>query len=431
MIVITPAARLRQLLGPVVAFFLGEGALQAINISAGLLLVRFLPLEGYAQYGLAFGFQATASILMDMGYAGTIIPLVGNRIDDRALVGRYVRAAKYLRDRAFLLLAPFTSAAFLAITAKQHWSWSVQIALLTSVLLCLWSAGQASCYSAPFFLYGRLREFYLPQTLSAAAKLILYVVLRVAGGLNAVVAAGLNAVNAIFVAGVLGKQGRRYIEWPDRDDRSAIREVLKYVLPAIPIFVFFAFQSQIALFLISIFGQTVNIAQVAALGRLGQLFGALTTFNMVIVEPRIARLGSERLLATYLRLVVLAAACCAPVVFFAFIVPGPFLWLLGPQYRDLGNVVGVVILTASINYLANLVWIMNRARRWLFWRGTVLEIVLTLAVEIAFIGYFGVRTTRDAILLSLAVSLCSLSTHAYIGVHGFLGGSRSLTYPLA
>jgi hypothetical protein len=89
---------------------------------------------------------------MDMGYASTIIPLVGERVNDRALVGSYPRAAKHLRDNAFWILSPFVGIAFLATMHKHHWGWTTQTVLLLSVLLSLYSSGPVSYYSAPLLL---------------------------------------------------------------------------------------------------------------------------------------------------------------------------------------------------------------------------------------------------------------------------------------
>jgi len=178
-------ARGRRAIGIVSVFFLGQGALQGLQILIGLFLVRKLSVEAYAQFGLAYGFQIAMGSLMDFGFTSTIIPLVGEHRDNRQLVGRYVRAAKYLRDRTFGILAPFTAIAFLVIMHRHHWSWGVQVILVLSVLLTLYSSGRVSYFSAPLFLFGRLREFYIPQTMTALGRLIEYVVCDLAGVLNA------------------------------------------------------------------------------------------------------------------------------------------------------------------------------------------------------------------------------------------------------
>jgi O-antigen/teichoic acid export membrane protein len=420
-----PDARWQRIVSLASTFLLGHGTLQGVNVLVALFLVRALSVEHYAQFGLAYGFQMTVALLMDLGYASTIIPLVGERVDDRALVGSYLRAAKYLRDRSFLIFGPFAAVAFLAIVHKHHWSWAIQIALLGSVLLSLYSSGSLSYFSAPLFLYRRLREYYVPQTVSGLARLVAYAVLQMAGGLNACTAAGLSSINVLLNALLIRRGALPLVEWPKRNEPRVNREVLHYILPALPTFIFAAFQSQIALFLINAFGQTVNVAEVAALGRLAQIFMVLMSFNMIVIEPRIARLSRERLLRTYLLLLLLPCALAVTVVPLAFAYPGPFLWVIGPKYRGLGPIIGWVILTGCLNYAANLIWIMNRARRWIFWRGTILEIVAMLSVDVTFVAVVGVRNTREAILFTLASSVSAVCTHSYIGVYGFLRGARN------
>ena len=418
--------RWSRIISVLTGFLFGQGTLQGVNVLAALFLVRALSVEHYAQFSLAFGFQTAVSLLMDLGYTSTIVPLVGDRLNDRACVGRYLRAAKQLRDSAFWILSPFGAIVFLSIMHKHHWSWTTQTVLLLSVLLSLYSSGPVSYYSAPLFLYGRLREFYVPQSLTGIARLAIYIILRIVGGLNACTAAGLSALNVLFNAIFLRKRARLYVEWPENNEPAVNREVLNYILPAIPTFIFAAFQSQIALFLINAFGQTVNVAEVAALGRLGQLFMVLTTFNLIIIEPRIARLKREKLIRTYLQLILLACSFCLSIVILAFAFPAPLLWLIGPKYSGLGNIVGWVVLTGCLNYVANLIWIMNRSRKWIFWRGTILEIVSMLLVDVCFVIFWGVRDTRHAIFFTLASSISAVCTHTYIGVYGFLKGERSM-----
>jgi len=421
-----PLARARRAFGIVGSFFLGQGALQGLQILIGLLLVRRLSVEAYAQFGLAYGFQITMGTLMDLGFTSTIVPLVGEHRDNRQLVGRYVRAAKHLRDRTFWILAPVAAIAFLAIMYKHHWSWSIQIILVLSVLLTLYFSGRASYFSAPLFLFGKLRDFYAPQTATALGRLIAYVVCSLAGVLNAWIAAGLYALTVATNGTLLEKKARLYMEWPKDDDPSTNREVFRYILPAAPAIIFAAFQSQISLFLISIFGRTTNIAEVAALGRLGQLFAVLMTFNVVVVEPYIARLSRGRLLSIYLGIIAATAVFCIPVVLFAFTFPAPLLWLLGGNYKSLGSAVGWVVLAACINHLGGLMWIMNRSRRWLFWSGTILEIVLLLAVQVGFITIVGVHTTQQAVFFTFASSFCYVIAHGYVGIYGFMKGPRDI-----
>lgn len=418
-------SRIRRILNLILGFFLGQGAVQGIGVIIGLFLIRALSVSDYAKFGLASGFQATTSTLMDLGIASTIIPLVGDRVLDPDVVGRYVRGAKTLRDHAFWILSPVASIIFLIVTHRQKWPWPIQIALLLSVLLALYSSGPLSYYTAPLFLHRRLRDFYIPQTISSVCRLVVYIVINGFGALNSWTAAGLSALNITANAHLLGKKSHRLFTWPKADDPAIQKEIRRYVLPASPAIILGAFHGQVALFLISIFGNTLSIAEVAALGRLGLLFNVLMTFNVVLVEPYIARLQRDRLLFIYLRLIALALIGATALVLFSFAAPSVFLWLLGPKYSELRTLIGWVVLTACINYIAGLLWIMNRSRRWVFWRGTIAEISLLIVVQIGFVVVFGVRDTRSAVMFNFASSFCYVIAHSYVAIYGFLKGEQS------
>jgi hypothetical protein len=114
-----------------------------------------------------------------------------------------------------------------------------------------------------------------------------------------------------------------------------------------------------------------------------------------------------------------------PIVLVAFSRPGIFLWLVGSKYRDLSSVVGWLMLSASMNYIAGLMWIMNRSRKWVFWSGSILEVALVILVESAYVIFVGVRNTREAVLLGFATSFCYLIAHGYVSVYGFFNGPRA------
>lgn len=419
MISLETQRRAQRLLHLLASFLLGQAAVQGISVVIGIYLVRSLSIRSYAEFGLALGFQSTAAILMDLGFAGTVIPLVGERASDREVVGRYVRGAKSLRDRTFWMFSPLVAVFFLVITHRQGWEWPVQLGLLASVLVALYSSSSMAYYSAPLFLHRRMRDFYVPQTISSACRLLFYLALNALGALNSLAAAGGNALNVAVNGYLLKNRGSQFIDLPKHDQPEVRKEILLYVMPAMPAILLGAFHGQIALLLISIFGKTVNIAQVSALSRLAQLFNLLMTFNVIIIEPYVSRLPREKLLHSYFRFVALAMAGGVLLTTFAFFVPGAFLWILGSKYEELRSLIGWVVLTACINYVAGLIWIMNRSRKWVFWRGTVAEISLLALVQIGFLVLVGVRNTREAIFFNFASSFCYVVAHAYVASYGF------------
>jgi O-antigen/teichoic acid export membrane protein len=419
-----PIKRGRKAAQIVAKFLFGQGAAQTATILANLLLVHTLSTEAYAQFSLATAFQTVFTVLMDLGFASTIVPMVGQNREDAALLGRYVRSARHLRTILFWILSPIAAVGFLVIANRHHWTPGIQILLLASILVSLYYAGKVSYLSAPLFIFGRLKEYYLPQVITGTGRLLSYIVLSLAKGLNAWTAAGLGAMNIVLNGFLIQKTSKKYFEWPKHESPETDRELIQYILPATPAIIFSAFQSQISLFLISIFGGTSYIAEVAALSRIGQMFLIAITFYTIVVEPYTARQSFDRLKRVFLEFILIATAAFIPLILLSFFWPKPFLWILGAKYQGVEGVMGPYILSACINSIAALVWIMNRARKWVFWSGSVLEIALLMAVQITFLIGIGVRTTHQAVLFNLVSSLCYLVAHAYVTVLGFTKTSR-------
>ena len=151
------------------------------------------------------------------------------------------------------------------------------------------------------------------------------------------------------------------IDLPAEADAQTKRQMLNYIAPLIPGMIFAAFQGQIAIALITLFGKTQNIAEVGALGRLGQLFTLLNTFNQVIIEPYIARVSRTSLTVRYLQVAASQVAVGAGLSTLAVWFPAPLLWIIGPRYAQLRGEVGWVAMTASVNYVCGGLWTMNSA----------------------------------------------------------------------
>lgn len=417
---------MRKKLVLIASFFAGQGALQLLGAVFALVVVRLLTVEFYAQFSLALGFQTTLGALMDLGYAGTIVPLVGERFADPAVVGAYVAAARHHRDRIFLLLSPFATICFWLLARRHHWDLHIQFLLLLSLLIQLYFTGRVSYYSAPLMLQRDMRNLYRPQVFSSLLRCILPLPMRMLGVLNGWSAALLNAIVQVYNGHRLREGSQAYIREPIKSDPAVNREMLRYVIPAMPAVIFWAFQSQISLYLITVFGKTTNMAQVAALGRLGQIYTVFMAFNMVLIEPYFARLDRNSLLPKYVQAVALTGLLCFTISLLAFRFPKPLLWLLGPQYRDLGVEVGWMVLASSVFHFAGVIWIINRSRRWLFWSGTAMEIGLTVVSEIVFIAVRGVSTTHNAILISVVAAISVLIAHSFVSIYGFIHGPRKV-----
>ena len=398
-------------------FLTGQVVIQALNFLTGFLLLRWLSVTAYAQFSVAFAFQSTLGMLIDLGFSGSIVALVGSRGGDADIVGRYIRSARHFRNRMFVVMLGVSVIAFPLVTRNQHWPVSTKIFLFGAILASLFFQGWAM-YAAPLLINGRIKEFYQAQIFAAAGRLCCCFVLFETAALSAWTAAWVAAA-ALAATGLLyRKKSDHLILEPHRSDPVFNREMLGYLAPLIPGVVFTAFQGQISVALITVFGHTKNIAEVAALGRLGQLFAVFAAVNSVLIEPYIVKVSPSRLAVKYLVIVACSVVIAGSISAFSVVFPQPLLWVLGSKYGNLQKEIGWIVSGACVSYVAGVLWVMNSARKWLFWWYTNLYVFSVLLTQIICVVTMRLTTTHSVIILSFITSVVILATHITGGVYG-------------
>lgn len=399
-------------------FLAGQGSVQLINLVSGFLLLRWLSVEAYAQYSVAFGFQNTLGLLVDLGFSGSIIALVGDRAFDKEVVGTYIRSAKHFRNRLFTILIALAAIAFPLVTSKQNWDWTTQLLLFVSIVSSLFFQGWVSYYSPPLLINQRLKQFYQPQIVCAFGRIVLCFTLYLTSALTSWTTAWVSSAVVAINGFLYRRSATALIIEPINSNPKINREMLKYISPLIPVITFSAFQGQVSLVVITIFGQTKSIAEVAALGRLGQLFFLLCTFNSVIVAPYIAKVARPNLAKKYFQLLGGTVTIAIILSLIAILFPQPLLWVLGHKYQNLKTEVGLVVITASINYVANALNAMNSGSKFIYWWASAFEITLLVLVQLICVSVMDLRTTLHVIQVSLIVSGTAAGLHLLIGSYG-------------
>lgn len=414
----------RRRLRIVAVYTTGQGLAQLLNLLIGFLLLRWLNISNYAQFSVAFGFQVTMGLLTDLGFSGTIIALVGPRGDDPSVVGSYIRSGRRLRNLMMAWLTPVAAIAYIGIVRQHHWDARSSTLLFLSIVASIYFSGMVSYYAAPLLIHGRLTHFYRHQLAGAGMRIVLSAALYFAGGLNAWTTSWVNALGMLLIGWLNARESRPFITLPAHPDPAATRQMVHYVLPNLPSLIFFALQGQISLFLISFFGQTRSIAEVGALGRLGQIFLLLSGFNGVVIEPFMARLPKERVLRSFLIVLAAASAISAVICLAGFFEPRLFLLLLGARYASLQRETGWLVLASCIGYLVGVVWTMTAARRWIFWISSWVTIGLILTAQIVFLCLCRVDSTLHVIWFGVTTSAAYLVSVLFNSAYGFIRGPR-------
>lgn len=416
------SSRWRRWIGLFSRFLAGQGSVQSINLITGFLVLRWMSVESYAQFSVAFGFQTMLTWLVDLGAAGSIVALVGNRIDDKEVIGKYIRSAKHFRRRLLIIVIPIAALVFWVITSKHQWSGTLRVLLFLSVVGTLLAQGWTLFYSTPLLINQNIGSYYKPQVISSLWRLVVCIVLKVGAGLFAWTVAWVG-VGAVFVQGLIyRKQAKTLAVEPVRSDPALNKEMLRYLAPAMPWVIFTAFQGQISLLVITWFGQTRNVAEIAALGRVGQLFLLLGMANAVVIAPFIARLQPEQLLRRYLQIAGCALLIASILCVAAFLFPQPLLWLLGPKYENLTREIGWAVAGSCVGYVGSVLLVMHNARKWIYWWWSTTHIAVLLIAQIVCLLTLNLATTRNVLYFSLIINLTALLVLIMVGLFGFSYG---------
>ncbi len=398
-------------------FLTGQISVQGLTFITGFLLLRWLSVEQYAQFSVAFAFQCTLNMLIDVGFSNSIVALVGNRGEDGGLVGSYIRSAQFYRFRMFLVMCLGSAVAFPLMTKHQAWGFQTKAILFAAIILSVFLQGNMM-YGASLLIKRQLKSYYNAQLSAAVGRLIICLVLHKIGLLSGVVAVWASTFWIFLTGFQYHKSAQQFINEPDQSEPEHNREMLQYVYPLVPGIVFTALQGQISIVLITIFGHTKNIAEVAALGRLGVIFSVFTAYYTVIVEPYIARVDLNQLKLRYCQIALTSFGFGTLFTFLAFVYPKLYLWLLGPKYHHLQAEIGWIVLYSSRGYIAGALSSMNRARKWVYWSYTMMTIVAVIITQILSIFLLDIRTTHGVILFSFYADLSVLLVHMAAGIYG-------------
>lgn len=405
-------------------FFAGQGCAQMLNLLSGFMVLRWLDVASYGQYGLTFGFQSTVNMLIDLGFSSTIVALVGHRVNDSQVLGDYVRSGRNLRSRVLMVVMPISATVFWYLTHRLDWKISIQVLLLSSIFVSIYFSGMQAYYTAPLIVQRRLGTHYWIQSLAALWRVMGYVILYKTHTLNAVSAVWLNATG-IVAAGLMYKfASRRLVSEPKVPNPAVTKQMIDYVLPNMPGVIFFALQGQISVFLIAAFGHNTGIAQVSALARLGQIFTLISALNGTVLEPWFAKSRKEDVLKKYFEAAGLTIFFSSLFVAFVVVFPQGLLWILGKHYGDLRAEVRWTVLSGCTSYLAGLTWTAISGRRLIYWSSSFLNIALILISQIVFLTFHKVAVPLDAVKFGFVSVVASLTAQVINFGYGLKRGPR-------
>lgn len=390
---------IRTWAGLLTRFLSLEVLIQAVGFVAGVLLVRVLPKAEYAYFTIANTMQQTMNLLADNGISSGLTAIGGRVWNDRSRFGQLINTAMRLR-RILALIAIVIVTPILAWMLMDAGAPPRQSAMLCgAVLLALYFQLSIGVLVVAPLLH---LEANRVQALNLGASLLRLALILAAYlmFLNAFVALLAAAVSFAFQEILLRRWLARYADTEAPTNIQDRREILTIVKSQAPNAIYYCLQSQLMIWLISIFGSASGVAEVGALGRIGMIFLALGSVMTNVVMPRYARVQEPRLLwVRYWQIIGALSGVSALLLVFAMIFPEALLWILGPKYTHLKGELFLMIVGTIMGSVMGTMYHLNLTKGWIL--SPWLLIPIGVATEVALIFTLDLSQVHGVLLLSI------------------------------
>ena len=391
---------------------------QIIGFLSGILLIRVLDQREYAFFTIANTMQGTLNLLADIGISIGLVSIGGRVWQDRRRFSELISTALYVRHRLALVGVIAVSPALYFMLARNGASLTYTLLLIVIVLIGLALQLDVGVLGAIPRLRADIKVIQRIDLVGAGLRLTILVMLAFVF-LNAGVAVGATTIVILFQFFLLRRYSARVIDFgapQNAEDRGAI---LRFIRSQTANAVFYCFQGQITIFLISFFArQTSSVAEVGALGRLAMIFVVLANLLSNIFVPAFARCQDlPRLRSLYFQITGGVVLFCAIVLAAATIFPDQFLFVLGNKYAHLHRELLLMIGSAVIAALTGTFWSLNSAKAWI--TGSWLYIPLTLLTQVALIPFTDFSNVQSVLIFNLVSAVPNLLLNLVLSFRGF------------
>lgn len=410
-------SRIRHLARLFLPLFSLQAVTQALTALAGLVVVRRLPIPDFAVYAVAVSVQASLTILSDVGISSLLLARAGMFHSDASRVAELANTARGFRTRLLLLMLVLAGPLLWWSLKASHPSfsdWALVLVLVGVTVACQASASLDGTIALSL-LKPETQQFGL--LFSSATRLGAFVVVLTAWPTFRV-ALLLNLLGSVIQASYLRRAVRKLlpdVQTHNQDDHLAFLRVVKsQALNA----TYFAFSSQITLWLVGMLSTARVVAEVGALGRLSSIIVLAQSTVMSVVAPRFARYIDPRmLLRRYLQVVSLALFSSLVLLALSAISPGLLLSVIGSKYAGLGPALTIAMASTLTYTLLITMYGLHAARAWIeeAWIG----IPFTIGLQAVCLLTLDVSQLHNALLFGWAGSVPSLVVQIFVAFRRF------------
>ncbi len=390
--------------------------IQLLGFASGILLVHTLEKQQYAYFTIANTMQGTITLLADSGINSGLTAIGGKVWRDRYRFGQLINTALQLRFYLAAVSITIVTPILLWMLIGNGASVVYAVLITLTVLLGVNAQLTVGVLDVVPRLHSQISRVQKLELIPNIIRLVL-----LCGAyftfLNAAVAVLTASISLVLKRFIISRWITDSIDIKapvHKEDRSKILEIIQQQAPTT---IFYCFQGQLSVWLISIFGDTTNIAEIGALGRLGVIFNIISSVMASIILPSFARCQSPKILQRrYWQILGSYWLFGVGIVGIAGLFPHQLLWILGNKYAHLQNELFLVMTGSVIQSFAGIMWSINAVKAWTQY--TWLFIPITIVTQVCLLILLDVSTLKGVILLSCFTPIPHLFLNLYMTHQG-------------
>nr|WP_315418556.1 polysaccharide biosynthesis protein [uncultured Pedobacter sp.] len=391
-----------------------QAIVQLTGLLCGLLIIRLLPTKEYALYTLANTMLGTMSLLSDGGISTGVMALGGKVWEDKKKLGIVLSTGLNLRKK-FAFFSLIIAVPILAYLLLHHGaSILATVLIITALIPAFYAALSDSLLEIILKLHQDIRPLQENQIKVSVLRLTIsaLTVFLFPFTFIAIWAAGIPRIlGNIKLRKIAGK----FTETSNEIDLGVQKEIFKIVKGILPGAIYYCLAGQLTVWLISVFGNTTNIAEVGALGRLSMLLGVISTMFSILIVPRFARTKEfgKALLKRYLFILATMLVILSGITFIVMLFPSQLLWILGNKYANLEKELVYVMIGSCANVLMGLALSLYTSRGWII--NPVYAIILSVLPIISGIFIFDLTKISGVLKLNIFIAVSEFMIHFVFG----------------
>lgn len=393
-------------------FLTGSIAAQGLGALSGLLFAWWMSVGDYGAYTIVMTLMGAITLLTKGGTHLGYTAILGRTWPDMHRAAEAIAAALRVRRLISIVIMP----PLLLITwllLHRAGVEGVRIAAVLALLAALWWADmQTRLIDQVLFFAKQTSRLQLLDTALAALRLAGTVMLHVAGMLGLIGSVAITVMVALL-------RVRPILYWvrallppapPPPPTPADLTEIGASVRRQLPVEVYYVFQSQLVLILLSLFGSMEQIAGLGALSRINQLLVPVEALTIAFLVPAFTRASTERALHIHVPLVLLTMVPGTVLTLLAWVHPQALLWLVGANYAHLTQEIFISCLVNTLLRGTSSAWSLLAHRGWVRFSWVQIPVGLGFCALAPLVLDLGTLTGAILLQLAFAAGLIAATT---------------------